>query len=881
MNTTDFSQFGPNAGLLRELYELYQQDPALVDTEWQAFFSELGTLHTNGHSVSGLNGFQASPAMNKPQENVLDSFRRYGHWLAKINPLTVVAEPEKPRDLPEVLSQRADSDLAATYCGSIGFDFMHLTSLKEREWLTSRIEREFPAKIQPTAEVKKRMLTKLIAGEMFESELHKKYVGAKRFSLEGGETLIAMLDELLLAAPQLGIAEVVFGMAHRGRLNILTNILGKPLEKIFQEFEDLSMASVLGSGDVKYHLGYSGKVSTSPEVKVQMVPNPSHLEFVNCVVEGICRAIQDLGDTAKRSSVLPLVIHGDAAFAGQGIVFETINYSRLPGYETGGTLHIIINNQIGFTTTPDEGRSSGYCTDMAKGVDSPVFHVNAEDVNACAWVTKLATEFRQEFKKDVFVDLYCYRKYGHNEGDDPSFTQPLTYAEIKNKKPVYQTYADSLMKEGILSQDELAGLVSAYKSKFVDAQSRVKPAAEEEISKNFGKLRIASIDTSVSKEKLRKVAKTLIAYPQDFEPHPKLFKILEKRVETVESGTGIEWGTAEALAYGSLLLDGYSVRLSGQDCGRGTFSQRHLMLDHYTKRGSYAPLTSLSGEQDAGKFEVLNSSLSENAVLGFEFGYSSIAEKTLVLWEGQFGDFVNGAQVIIDQFISSSEVKWSQFSGVTLLLPHGYEGQGPEHSSARFERFLQLSAEGNMTVCYPSTAAQYFHMLRRQAMDPMRRPLIVMTPKSLLRLPSAMSNIDDFATGEFQTAIVEDFGAKGKAEIVVLLTGKIYHEVKAEIEKRAKKPFRVIRLEQLHPFPQFDFKKMLGEGRTPKKVFWVQEEPENMGAWNYLQAYLEHKLGLDVTYVGRPASASTATGSPRRHVSEQRAIIDGLLKELE
>jgi 2-oxoglutarate dehydrogenase E1 component len=858
MTTIDFSEFGPNAGFVAGLKEEFEKNPNSLSSEWRTYFG--GGVSTNGH-----------------YSNTADSFRRFGHFLSKINPLVgAVSEPGIPKDLPEALTSNDPTTVALRriYTGSVGFDFMHLTSESERNWLIERIERDFPSQTKPTPEVRKRILRQLLAGELIESELHKKFVGAKRFSLEGGETLIGMLHELLLDCESDGLQEAVFGMAHRGRLSVLVNVLGKPLETLFSEFEDQSVASVIGDGDVKYHLGFGGTFQR--HLKVSMIPNPSHLEFVNPVVEGISRALQDRSYGGDRKKVLPIVMHGDAAFAGQGIVFECINFSRIRGYETGGTLHIVINNQIGFTTTPDEGRSTRYCTDLAKGVDAPVFHVNCEDVEASVWVTRLAYQFRQEFGKDVFIDLLCYRKYGHNEGDDPSFTQPLTYAEIKTKKPIYQMYAQSLVQDGALTESDLETMVADYKLRFSEAQAKKSAPVQGEVCSLHGRLRIPDFDTGVPKSRLIEVADCLTAYPDGFEAHPKLSKIIEKRVETVHVGEGIEWGSAEALAFGSLVQEGIKIRLSGQDSCRGTFSHRHLVLDNYSKPGTFSPLTTLKGE---GSFEVYNSPLSENSVLGFEFGFASVTDRSLTLWEAQFGDFVNGAQVIIDQFLASSEVKWGQLSGLTLLLPHGYEGQGPEHSSARLERFLQLSAEGNMTVAYPSSAAQYFHLLRRQALSAVQRPLIVMTPKSLLRLPSAGANLTDLTSGQFQPVIVEDFGIP---ECAVLMTGKIYYDVKTELEKRGTSGVRVIRIEQLHPFPQFDFKKMLGDREArPEKIFWVQEEPENMGAWNYLQSYLEHKLGLHVNYIGRPPSGSTATGSNKRHLREQKAILDALFEQIE
>lgn len=932
MDVEQLLAFGPNAGYLTELYQLYKNDPSLVDAEWAVFFASLekgngsgefvgngsnGTTeyphHSNGttHSTNGNRdrsqysapSYESSSDARSLAERVCDGFRRFGHYRALLSPLSNVSvlgylgsqgpvelEPsyygESRSWSSSALSNfkfggREVSSLAALvdqlqerYCGKIGFEFMHLARTEEREWLREKIESAPRAREFYSSDEKKVILSKLVDGELFESELHRKYVGTKRFSLEGTETLIATLHALLNRCSVDGVKEVVFGMAHRGRLNVLANTLGKPLEAVFGEFQDLSMATVVGSGDVKYHLGFEGRFQRegSEPIALQMVPNPSHLEFVNPVVEGVVRAIQDTKYGANRRAVLPLLMHGDAAVAGQGIVFETMGYSLLQGYTTGGTVHIVINNQIGFTTTPDESRSTMYCTDFAKGFDCPIFHVNAEDPEAACWVTELAVEYRNTFGKDVFIDLIGYRKHGHNEGDDPSFTQPLTYAEIKNKKPLWASYGEALASSGMLTQSDIDGIVAAFKDKFAAAQERVALPIQGDACSMHGRLRIPTPETGVDANLLVEIGESLTQYPAGFVPHPKLAKILEKRVETVVQKGAIEWGVAEALAYGSLVAEGRSVRLSGQDCRRGTFSQRHIVLDHYEAHEIFSPLAEFAARKGDATFDVYNSSLSESGVLGFEFGYGTVAQKGLVMWEAQFGDFSNGAQVIIDQFISSSEAKWGQLSGVTLLLPHAYEGQGPEHSSARLERYLQLCGEGNMSVCYPTTSAQQFHLLRRQGLLEITRPLVVMTPKSLLRLASASSSFEEFTTGSFKPVIEDDLSEGGEISYVVMLTGKVYHDVMPALKALGKVPVKVIRIEQLHPFPQFDFKKSLKDG-PEKRAIWVQEEPMNMGAWSYVQPYLQNKLGLDLTYVGRQAAASTATGSPKHHAAEQKAIV--------
>ena len=910
---------GSNSGFVQELYELYEKDPSLVGTQWAELFSTINSNgHSNGHALaygSNGDGHKADPLESGPistnaldlqsrVSRLIDAYRRLGHLKAKINPLShgVMQLPESPeldvdrlhfssnelatslrceglsgRDLMPV--SEVIETLTASYCGSVGFEFAHLTSEEERVWLQSHIEKTRPPF---TVEQKKRAFQKLVEAEEFEAQLHKKYVGQKRFSLQGGETLIPMLDFILDESGRLGVKEVVMGKAHRGRLNVLCNIVGKPIEDLFTEFEDQSLYSVLGAGDVKYHKGYRSTyhATSGALVKMMLAPNPSHLEFVNPVVEGIVRAKQDLEYQSDRAVVLPVLMHGDAAFVGQGVVPETLNLSRVEGYKTGGTIHIIINNQIGFTTNPEEGRSSTYSSEWAKAVQAPIFHVNGENVEASLWVSRLALEFRLKFQRDVVIDLYCYRKYGHNEGDDPSFTQPLAYAEIQAKKSVPHLYGDYLVASGVYTPEERDGAFTEYATRFQSAHNARDVKSIGEACPMFGRLRIPTPSTGVKKDILKKIAKTLVTYPEGFKPHPKLQAILEKRVKTLDEGQGIDWGFAEALAYGSLVLDGHPVRLSGQDCGRGTFSHRHLLLSDYENGARFSPLTELSDANSPVRFEVINSTLSEAAVLGFEFGYSATAPKSLVLWEAQFGDFANGAQVYMDQFISSSEVKWDQLSGVTLLLPHGFEGQGPEHSSARLERYLQLCAEGNMVVCYPSNAAQQFHLLRRQGLLELKRPLVVMTPKSLLRLPDACGSVDAFTSGQFEPVLEDTFVEKGEPYHVVMLTGKVYYDVIGALKKLKKPSVKVIRIEQLHPFPQFELKRAL-KGLNPKSFIWVQEEPQNMGAWTYLESYLREKFEQEPIYVGRSASASPATGSAKHHAAEQQRILQELLALVE
>lgn len=905
MDRDTLLDFGPNAGYLTELYQLYLADPSMVEPEWAEFFRGMKGANGNGHANGYTNGTVSEAAVAAPAvstanalaDKLVDGFRRFGHLAAKVSPIVHGGlAPLSPVELTSEFYGGASSSgrlsayefggkafdslaalrvaLEECYCGSIGFEYEHLTRAEERSWLKARIEGRSASSLVAQADRKKSIFLDLMRGDLFEAELHRKYVGAKRFSCEGTETILPAISTAIEQGASAGIRSVVIGMAHRGRLNVLANITRKPLERIFREFEDQTLATVCGHGDVKYHMGFETTYEFGDaRVDVSLAPNPSHLEFVNPVVEGIARAQQDLRYARDRKASLPLLLHGDAAFAGQGIVFETINFSGLTGYSTGGTLHIVTNNQIGFTTTPDESRSTRYCTDLAKGIDAPVFHVNCEDPEAACWVTALALEFRNTFGKDVLVDLIGHRKHGHNEGDDPSFTQPLTYAELKGKRPIWEQYGARLLSEGVVDQAWIDAAVADYKRAFNDAQAAVTPEAKGAASPMHGKIGEAPASTAVKADQLKKIARSLVEFPEGFVPHAKLSKILEKRVETVESGEGIEWGVAEALAFGSLLVEGRPVRLSGQDCGRGTFSQRHLSLDHYEEQRTWSPLEALAEASDAGaRFEVYNSSLSEAAILGFEFGYATIERRGLTMWEAQFGDFANGAQVIIDQFLTSSESKWGQLSGLTLLLPHGYEGQGPEHSSARLERFLQMCADSNMRVCYPSTASQHFHLLRRQATSEVQRPLVVMTPKSLLRLPAATSPLSEMASGGFRVVIDENLAVSAKCNTVVFMTGKVFHDAHASLKDAGKVSARLVRVEELYPFPEAQVAKIMKESGA-KKVVWLQEEPRNMGAWSYIEPMLRATCGVDPVYVGRSASPGTSTGSPKHSAAELKAFL--------
>jgi 2-oxoglutarate dehydrogenase E1 component len=782
--------------------------------------------------------------------------------------------------------------LRETYCGKIGPEYMHMKETDQKKWLQDRME---PSRNKQALDLdtKRRILMKLNDAEAFERFLHTKYVGHKRFSLEGAESLIPMLDFLFNEAAGDGVEEAVIGMAHRGRLNVLANTLEKSYEQIFREFEgDVDPSSTQGSGDVKYHLGAEG-VHRSPDgttMKLTLASNPSHLEAVDPVAEGMVRAKQTLINDRKRSFVIPLLLHGDAAFAGQGVVAETLNLSQLKGYRTGGTIHVVINNQIGFTTGPESARSSTYATDVAKAVMAPIFHVNGDDPEACIRAIKLAYDFRQQFQKDVVIDMICYRRHGHNEGDEPSLTQPKMYKLIKEHRSVRKIYTETLLRKADIDPKEAEQWLDAFQAKLQDAFDRTKEAevppspkhplwTDEEVT---GFQRESSPDTSITAEQLGRIGNALTSAPEGFTPHPKLKPVLAKRKAMAEGSEPMDWAFGELAAFGSLLLDGFRVRLSGQDSGRGTFSQRHAVLFDYVTGNPYVPLNALAHETQnvndphaEASFAVYDSLLSEYGVLGFEYGYSVADPGCLVMWEAQFGDFMNGAQIIIDQFVSSAEEKWGQHSGLVLLLPHGYEGQGPEHSSARLERFLTLCAEGNIQVVYPTTPAQYFHALRRQMKNDPRKPLIVMTPKSLLRHPNAISTIDELKSGRFAPVLADGTPASAAdVKRVVITSGKVYYDLKAARNK-AGVNVPVIRVEQFYPFPQ----PMLAEALKPftgaTEIVWVQEEPRNMGAWPFLRERLEGLLSPSqrLHYAGRPLAAAPATGSHHRHEEQQQALL--------
>jgi 2-oxoglutarate dehydrogenase E1 component len=836
-------------------------------------------------------------------DELVQAYREQGHLRANVDPLGLerrdgtgfpidgfgLTEADLGRPVrtghaagPATLTLR---DLVArleeTYCRSIGVELAHLHEVELRNWLEDRMERT-RNRLTLTPEVQRFLLRKVVEAELFEQFLNTRFLGAKRFSIEGAESFVAMLELLIDRATGHGVRDVAIGMAHRGRLNVLANVLGKPLKQIFAEFRDRAIVSS-GGGDVKYHLGYQGEHLTpdGQPVAISLAFNPSHLEWVNTVVQGQVRARQDRMGDGRRTAVLPVLAHGDAAFAGQGIVAEALNMSELDGYTVGGTIHIVVNNQVGFTTSPRDARSTKYATDVARMLQIPVFHVNGEDLEAVAQVVLLAVDFRQRFHRDVVVDLWCYRKYGHNEGDEPSFTQPVMYKAIAAKKSIRQRYAEELVAQRVVVQEDVSALAQQYRGRLEEAYQQSAAIAASPGPAVLGKYRgglisgTPPVETAVSRERLAELARALTTTPKGFNVHPKLAKLLEARAEMGEGKRPVDWGMGEALAFASLAWEGWRVRLSGQDSRRGTFSHRHAVLFDHQSGIPYSPLAHLHERQ--GVFEVRDSPLSEAAVLGFEYGYSLEQPDGLVIWEAQFGDFVNAAQVIIDQFLSSSEAKWSRISGLVLLLPHGMEGQGPEHSSARLERFLELSVEDNWQVMDLTTPAQFFHALRRQVLAPWRKPMVVMSPKSLLRHAAAVSPLDAFAEGRF-APVLADEGAGDPAAVtrVVLCSGKIFYELAAAREAQQARQVALVRLEQLYPLASDALLQALSRYREDTEVVWVQEEPRNMGAWDYVELNVSPLLRGrgSLSCISRPPSASPAAGSATRHKLEQEGLVN-------
>ena len=906
-----------NSDLLEQKYALWCEDPRSVEGTWSAFFEgfELGVSQAKakeGQATSGAEAFSAADLeFNGKVVGLIYNYRTLGHTQAQINPLDEspevnprlslaeynFTEAEMEREASNPFFLRGDkmklrhmvTALKATYSAKIGFEFMHIHNTTVRHWVRERIEQHGSKGAEKSIEMQINSLRWLLEAESFENFLAKKFLGEKRFSLEGGEGVMVILNAIMEACPKQGVLEIEMGMAHRGRLNVLANFIRKSLTTLLYEFTpDYEPGLVAGDGDVKYHLGYEN-VREFPEgnVRVSLAANPSHLEAVNSVVEGKARARQrvigDDGVSTDRKRVLPVLIHGDAAFAGQGSVAELLNLSQLPGYRTGGTIHLIINNQIGFTTMPADARSSAYATDVAKMIEAPILHVNGEEPMELYWAAKFALEFRQKFGRDIVIDMYCYRRQGHNEADQAAFTQPLVSKQIAARETFGQVYKRNLVSDGVLSQVDADAIEQAIWDRLEEGHKKMLELSEAGDRTVFsGSTAIiqppyshAPVATGIGRDQLQHIGKVLTSAPQGFHLNPTLEKrFLPRRVEALANAGPIDWAFAESLAFGSLLMEGSPVRLSGQDCRRGTFSQRHAVFYDYETRERHIPLQHLSPEQ--AKFCVYNSLLSEFAVLGFDYGYSLSYPSMLLLWEAQFGDFSNGAQVIIDQFISSAESKWQTPSDLVMLLPHGYEGMGPEHSSARLERFLQLCAECNMIVGNFTTPAQYFHALRRQKRRDFRKPLILMTPKSLLGRPEAVSYEADFLEGTcFQEVLPDPMVFANHADVkrVVFCSGKVYYDLTAHRAAAGITDTALIRIEQLYPFHDEMVAALTAQFPQASRFVWCQEEPQNMGAWTYISPRIEEALGTRPLYAGRKAGSSPAAGSKAIHYREQKALL--------
>ncbi len=924
--------FGANATAVESLYELFLEQPDSVPAGWRDYFESIGGAETEiAHSVirerllkESRNGRKSVKSVSRSSTQVasgekqaavsrlIQVYSLRGHQIAQIDPLGL-----QERRVPGVLKldylglTESDMDLEfftgglageanqrmklrdilallkSIYCGKIGAEFAHISKARERLWLRKRFEQGAAANTL-TDEERTYILERLTAAEGIERYLHTRYVGQKRFSLEGGESLIPMLDDIIHQGGIAGIEEIVIGMAHRGRINVLVNILGKSPEELFEEFEgNYDLAELKGSGDVKYHKGFSADMKTDGgNVHIALAFNPSHLEIVNPVVEGSVRARQQRRGDTERNEVLPVLIHGDAAFSGQGVVTETFQMSQINGFRTGGTVHIVINNQIGFTTSrPSDARSTDYCSDVAKMIEAPIFHVNGDDPEAVIFVTRLALKYRQKFKKDVVIDLVCYRRHGHNEADEPAATQPIMYGRIRDHKSTRALYAESLIERRITTADVVAAQQDAYR----DRLDRGEPVQEASLGMIGNAYTVDwtpylhtewddETDTSISPKTVAELGKIVTNLPAGIKPHGRVQRIIDERVKMVAGKVPMDWGFAETMAYAALLRDGHDVRLIGQDSGRGTFFHRHAVVHNQVNNEEYIPLAQVVDRPDA--FRVIDSFLSEEAVLGFEYGYASTEPNTLVIWEGQFGDFANGAQVVIDQFISSGEAKWGRLCGLTMFLPHGYEGQGPEHSSARLERFLQLCAEHNIQVCVPSTPAQMFHMIRRQQVRKYRKPLVVMTPKSLLRHKLSVSSIGEMSTGKFELVIpeIQSIEAK-KTRRIVLCSGKVYFDLFETREIHDIDDIALIRIEQLYPFPIDEYAELLAQYEHVEEIIWCQEEPLNQGAWYQIKHRLQEPLQnhQQLYYAGRPSAAAPASGIFKIHVQQQQALVEAAL----
>ncbi len=921
--------YGGNAAFIEELYERFLADPKAVDPPWREYFASLGAggprdvahgpLRERLAEATRRPGAAAAPAAEAASakqgavSRLIQVYANRGHLAAKLDPLGLQAAPRpyvldlayfglSEADLdtefytgsrtPEVAARATLrsilADLEFIYMGTIGAEFAHVSDSEERLWLQDRFQSERLTR-RFTPEEKRNILWQLTAAEGLERYLHTKYVGQKRFSLEGGESLMPLLDDVVQQGGVAGVEEVIIGMAHRGRLNVLINLLGKAPKDLFSEFEgQYDPIRLRGSGDVKYHKGFSADLRTpAGNVHVALAFNPSHLEIVDAVVEGSARARQERRGDAHGARVLPLLIHGDAAFAGQGVVMETLQLSQARGFCTGGTVHVIVNNQIGFTTSEaSDARSTLYCSDVAKMIEAPIFHVNADDPEAVCFVARFALEYRMKFRKDVVIDLVCYRRHGHNEADEPAATQPMMYQTIRAKPTAREAYAAQLVAEGALGAADAAAMIDQYRAGLDQGTSQARAALglignqyTVDWSQYLGADWAEPVDSGIDLPRLRKLGQAITSYPAEWRLHPRVRAIMQAREKMVAGEADLDWGCAETLAYASLLQDGYPIRLTGQDSGRGTFFHRHAVLHDQATGRPYRPLDHVAPNQP--KFTVTDSVLSEEAVLGFEYGYATTEPHCLTIWEAQFGDFVNGAQVVIDQFISSGEAKWGRLSGLTLFLPHGYEGQGPEHSSARLERFLQLCAEYNMQVCVPSTPAQLFHLLRRQMVRALRKPLIVMMPKSLLRHPLSVSKLEELTRGGYRNLIDEIDEVKATAVTrIVLCGGKVYFDLLKARREAKLGNVALLRVEQLYPFPSEDYEAILRKYSNAREVVWCQEEPQNQGAWYQIRHRLQSKLGPkhELLYAGRAGAAAPATGIPALHEEQQKGLVTAALQ---
>jgi len=928
--------FGGNAPYVEELYEAYLDNPGSVPEKWRAYFDALQNVpaadgseardvahapvvesfaqraKSNAFSVKASAAELAVARKQVHVQSLIAAYRSLGARWADLDPLKRAERPRIP-ELEPAFYDLTESDmditfsatntyfttaeqqtlreilqaLRETYCGSIGAEFMHITEPAEKRWWQERLER-IRAKPSFSADEKRHVLERLTAAEGLERYLHTKYVGQKRFSLEGGESFIASMDELVRRGGERGVQEIVIGMAHRGRLNVLVNTLGKVPKDLFSEFDHTAKED-LPAGDVKYHQGFSSDVpSPGGPVHLSLAFNPSHLEIVNPVVEGSVKARLDRRGDKDGETVLPVLVHGDAAFAGQGVVMETLALAQTRGYYTGGTVHIVINNQIGFTTSdPRDSRSTLYCTDVVKMIEAPVLHVNGDDPEAVVLCTQLALDYRQEFNKDVVVDIICFRKLGHNEQDTPSLTQPLMYKKIAAHPGTRKLYADKLVTQGTLKPEEPDAMAKSFRAAMDAGKHSVDPVLTNYKSKYavdwtpfLNKKWTDAADTALPLAEIKRLSERITTVPPQFKVHPLVEKVLADRAAMGRGEINVDWGMGEHLAFASLVASGYPVRLSGEDSGRGTFTHRHAVLHDQNREkwdeGYYVPLQHVADGQ--APFTVIDYILSEEAVLGFEYGYASAEPNTLVIWEAQFGDFVNGAQVVIDQFMASGEVKWGRANGLTLMLPHGYEGQGPEHSSARLERFMQLAADNNMQVCQPTTASQIFHLLRRQQVRMFRKPLVIMTPKSLLRNKDATSPLSEFTRGDFRTVIPEQNEAIDPAKVkrVIACSGKVYYDLVKRREEKKTADVAILRVEQLYPFPHKAFATEMKKYAGATEIVWCQDEPQNQGAWFFVQHYIHENMaeGQKLGYAGRPASGSPAVGYAHLHQEQQKALLD-------